>query len=385
MGAGRGRLFPRAKRGPSCGLASVIRDAERSLMPCLRGEVSLFHPVKVRPSLGFALVPAPRERVPVGESGAVGAYRRNRSMWLLGLRPKADGWARPEGSESDASQKVRPSRRCLGLTRQGAGAVEDLCSLLDESPHLCAFWTVTLPPEAVAAALAGRGSWALFQDRIRRRFGEALKRALSDPGTSRSRARQMPCQWGFVVERQRSGVPHLHFVYRARMHRGAAWVLRTGRLDSLIRNSLRAVFGVDCDVRAAGNVQAIKRGCGRYLSKYLRKTAKNGGGHHQSDALPAGPLDPVRWWGLSSGARATIRALTFALPAQIAGALARCLPEMERRGFLSWRRVHLSGAGAPSVVIGRWRGVEGLRFGLMMAAEFAEESWACYNEFAIAP
>jgi hypothetical protein len=330
--------------------------------------VDTFHPVAVRPSLGFALVPRPRTKEdrdpeaprPVfgprpiyGDTGrlcalmAAGAAARRRA-----------GLGSSEGSESDASEQQGRRRGLHGLTRYGAGVIEDLCQLTRQDHFCYGFWTVTLPHEVAQALDRQEHGWQRFADTIRRRFAEALKRAAA--AESLRRRFPVPAHWWFVAEPQKSGRPHLHFVFRCKARRGTGWLLGKGRLDRLIRNAFRSVTGEAYPVTAAGNVQAIRRSAGAYLSKYLRK----GGEANGADAVRRGGwslnLVPHQWWGCSRCALAFLREHTWTLPNIAANWLSREWPALAAAGVIDARLWQPEDEGAPAIVCGRWRSIERL-------------------------
>lgn len=248
-----------------------------------------------------------------------------------------------------------------GLTRYGAGRVEDLCCLFQREARLFAFWTVTLPPDAAREMEARGVSWAQFQDVIRRRFSEALARAACHPRQAKARAGRAP-EWLFVVESQKNGRPHLHFVYRARWTAGQRWFLSTKRLDRLIGQALSKILpGMAVNVGSAGNVQQVKRGMGRYLAKYMGKSAGEGQVRLILGAGYSPGMIPKSWWGCSAEARGLIERYTFEIPSILANYLSLRRVEYERQGMMKSRLVEIKVEGAPVVVMGEWIGCAGLR------------------------
>jgi len=369
------KLFPRDRgsRGPAIeqGLTSL-----RQSLYALQGRgADTWHPVKVRPSLSFAMVPKPRPRRPLSESEAVEAFRRHRKMWPPTCPPAA-GMGLSSSRESDAppenGQEKELRRGFLGLPRFGAGKIRDLGALHQHECSLFAFWTVTLPPDA-AREMELRGvEWAEVQDRIRRRFSEALsRRARSSAHRKAGRGRIPP--WWFVVESQKSGRPHIHFCYKARWHRGSRWFLSCADLDRIIRNALEVAIGIDVDVRGAGNVQRVKIGLSNYLAKYMGKGC---GGCQVALILEGGygpGMVPHVWWGYSKEAKAEVDRNTFPIPAVLVGMLSREVWDLCRAGLATAEFIELQAAGAPTVVLGRWQGVEGLSIAIGFLAHLAEQ------------
>lgn len=345
--------------------------------------VDTFHPVTVRPSLGFALVPKPRPREdadPEAGRPATGPRPRRSDVGRLcrlmaagaAARRKA-GLGSSEGGESDASAQTHCRKGLQGLTRYGAGVVEDLCQLTRQDQFCYGFWTVTLPHEVAEALDQQQDGWQRFADTIRRRFAEALKRAAAAE-TVRRRF-PVPAHWWFVAEPQKSGRPHLHFVFRCKARRGTGWLLGKGRLDRLIRNAFRAVTGDAYPVVAAGNVQAIRRSAGAYLSKYLRK----GGQANGADAVLRNGwtlnLVPHQWWGCSRCALAFLRAHLWTLPAIAVNWLSREWPALAAAGAIDARMWQPEAEGAPSIVCGRWRSLDRLHGVLDHVLALAEDPY----------
>lgn len=336
-----------------------IRDASR---PFYGAGARTFHPVTVRPSLSFALVPRPRERedrdpdrprVATGPKPArsqIGALCRG----IAAAAAAGGGAGLVDGSYSDARTQKETRRKGLhGLTRGGARFVEDFCALVREDRGCYGIWTVTLPPEAAAALDTIPDGAQKFGDVLRRRFGEALSRAAA---TEARRARvPVPDHWAFVVEPQKAGRPHWHFVFRCKARRRSRWLLGKGRLDRLIANSIRTVAGQAVAVRAAGNVQALRKDPGSYLSKYLRK----GRGGNGADAVLAGGwsvnMVPFHWWGASASARSFVRSYCWELPGLAVAWLSRQWPALARVGAIDAKLWQPEADGAPAIVCGRWR------------------------------
>jgi hypothetical protein len=245
-----------------------------------------------------------------------------------------------------------------GLTRKGAQFLEDFCALVREDRFCYGLWTVTLPHEVAEHLDSIPDGGQQFGDVIRRRFGEALKRACDRE--SKRRRVPVPDHWAFVIEPQKAGRPHWHFVFRCKARRGTGWLLGKGQLDRLIRNAFRAVTGTTYPVTAAGNVQAILKDPGSYLSKYLRK----GRGGSGADAVLAGGwslwLVPHQWWGCSRSALRFVRAHCWELPRVAVNWLSREWPVLAASGVIDCAIWQPESEGAPAIVCGRWRSLDRL-------------------------
>ena len=332
-------------------LQGQLADIRAALVPFYRvpGQSS-YYPVMVRPTLGFSMVPR-RKRETTGPRSCRDAAARHRERMAWSLAPGSAGAGLVDGARSDASSfdGRNPAGAC-GLTRHGAKMVEDFCRIWRDKKHVFAVWTVTMPPDLAMALDGIEQGFARFQSVLRRRFSEALARACR-----RARCRQ-PVQpdWCFVCEPQKSGRPHLHFVFRSRARMGSAWFLSTGTLDRLIQNAAAVVTGLEIAVPAAGNVQSIKRDMGRYLSNYLKKGV---GATAAMTVLLNGwtwNLVPGQWWGLSTSARRLVSCHTIELPGCFVHWLSLMWPQMSASGLLKAGIWQASGAGAPAVVVGNW-------------------------------
>ena len=318
----------------------------------------MYYPVRLRPCLGFALVPRRRREACAGEGKRDAAARKRERAASLAAFLGGEAAGLVEGVCSDApSQKITIPKGMGGLTRHGAREVEQFCRVVRQDRGLYGIWTVTLPPQAAAALDGIERGFSRFQAVLRRRFSEALARACR-----RERGRT-PClpHWCFVVEPQKSGRPHLHFVFRSRSRMGRCWLLAAGSLDRLIQNAINVVTGSTVDCAAAGNIQSLRKDPGRYLSKYLTKTV----GRSAADCVLSHGwsvnLVPSQWWGLSSTARALLDRYTFEIPDCFVGWLSLMWPGLRSAGVLEAMIWHAPGDGAPSVLCGGWRTPEACR------------------------
>lgn len=318
-----------------------------------------FHPVTVRPALGFALVPKPRDRAEAGEASLLEAHRQRRRI-AAALAPAEPGTAGlVDGANLDATAEETRTRQGLhGLSAAGAAAVEDLCALVRQDRGLYAIWTVTLPVEVAQVLDSLPDGAQRFGDAIRRRFGEALRRACQRE--SQAVRFPVPDHFWYVVEPQKSGRPHWHFVFRCKARRGRRWLLGKGQLDRLIAGAFRTVAGLGIPAKAAGNVQALRKDPGHYLSSYLKKEASR---NAAATVLANGwslNLVPLRWWGCSRSALAFLRCHRFPLPSLAVGWLSRQWPMLDGIGAIQARIWQPEAEGAPAIVCGRWLGIEGL-------------------------
>lgn len=318
-----------------------------------------FHPVRVRPCLRWALVPKPRPRVRPDPPAEVEEMERLAETLDRRLSAGLAGAGLVEGGKSDAIARnplLRHGR--AGLPAAGGLAVEDFCALTRKEKSRFAMWTVTIGHDEGLALEAIEDGWAQLQDVIRRRFGEAHRRACR-----REAARLgVPCpsHWCFVVEVQGNGRPHLHVVFRSKGCSGRRWLLSKGRLDQLIRQALFTVTGRRFRCKSAGNVQTLRRDPGSYLGGYLKKGRQRPGTEAILGAGYSMNMVPRQWWGRSKEALAWTLEHTFEVPGRWCSWLSVHWPQLQHLGMVAAAVVDLPGEGAPSVVCGRFRGVGGL-------------------------
>lgn len=365
-----------------------LRDASR---PFYGQGARTYHPVMVRPSLAWALVPRPREREdrdPDRPRRMPGPRPLRSQVGRLCAALAADAKREPlglvDGARSDAAPPEAKRRLGLhGLTARGARFLEDFCSLVREDRYCYGMWTVTLPVEVAQELDAIPDGLQRFGDVLRRRFGEALRRAAA--AETARRGAPVPDHWAFVIEPQKAGRCHWHFVFRCKARRGTRWLLGKGQLDRLIRNAFRTATGAAYPATAAGNVQALRRDPGSYLSKYLRK------GHGQSGAaavLGRGwslNLVPHQWWGASRSAAAFVAEHVWELPALAVSWLSRQWPGLVAVGALDATIWQPDADGAPAIVCGRWRSPDHLLEMLDHLFGLAERKYAapCISRVAL--
>jgi hypothetical protein len=358
-------------RAPS--FRDQLADLRACLVPYIGRGASAFHPVVIRPALAWSLVPRPREKPRAGDGSRTDADRRRERIAMSsggGMPPPA---GLVEGSESDASSGEPMRRNGLkGLTAHGGKKIEDFCALVRQDRGLYGIWTVTLPPEVCSDLDAIPGGLQVFAQRLRRRFAEALSRACE--AESVAVRRPITADWCFVIEPQKSGRPHWHFVFRCKSRRGRAWLLGKGRLDRIIRNCMRTATGRNHRTAAAGNVQSIRSTPGRYLSSYLKKEASRNAASVLLANGYSSNLVPRQWWGMSRSALALVERHRFELPSLLVGWLSRQWPLLAGIGAIEASLWTPDADGAPSMVVGSWRTIGEARRCIEHLAALAERA-----------
>jgi hypothetical protein len=260
------------------------------------------------------------------------------------------GHPAPWACQTREVRKTAPRRHGLaGLTSNGARQIQRACAVLQDCRPCLAFWTVTLPDTTIRE-LIGADLWPKFQTRLRDLLVRALKR------------RGLPARVVGVVElhpgrsmRERLPLPHLHVVFQGRGGRGQPWALDRAALDRLIVDAVRYVGLPAPDVRAAGNVQPVRRNCGAYLAKYCTK-------NREAAWLKQVPGNlPRVWWFWSAPLRSEVLALVLPVCWSFVSWLHRLpLLELERLG-VARVRLDLPDPRAPVTWCCRFRSCDALR------------------------
>jgi hypothetical protein len=358
---------------PAPSFREQLVELRQSLAPYAGRGAGAFYPLMIRPALGFALVPRPQDRAGGEDSQRDPAARRREALdrALRAAQPQALGLG--EGSNLDAKPSDRFHRKGWnGLTARGAKTVEDFCRLVRQDKGCYGIWTVTLPVEVCAALEATPDGLHKVGDALRRRFAEALTRACERE--SKKLRQPVPAHWCYVVETQKSGRPHWHFVFRCKGRRRRSWLLGKGKLDCLIRNAFRVATGKRFSVKASGNVQALRADPGRYLSSYLKKTAsQNAAATLFANGFSAN-LIPAHWWGMSRSALRFVQDHRFEVPSLLVGWLSKQWPLLAAMGRLEARLWQPDADGAPAMVVGSWRSPADARECLQHLARLADRA-----------
>ena len=350
-----------------------LADLRACLVPYAGKGAGAFHPVIIRPSLSWSMVPRPKDRPEAGNGHCTDADRHRERLERLSAGALAPAAGLVEGSESDAIAS-EPLRRygMAGLTSNGGKKIEDFCALIRQDRGLYGIWTVTLPPECAAELDSIPNGIQLFGAALRRRFSEALGRACKRE--SLAVRRPIAPDWGYVIEPQATGRPHWHFVFRCKSRRGRSWLLGKGQLDRVIRNAMRTATGRNHRTAAAGNVQSIRSTPGRYLSSYLKKEASRNAALLLLANGYSENLVPHQWWGLSRSALALVDRHRFELPSVLVGWLSKQWPGLHGIGLLEAGIWQPEAEGAPSIVVGSWRTVEDARRTIKHLAALADRA-----------
>lgn len=260
----------------------------------------------------------------------------------------ADGADGPYGLVSCAkNEKLRVCKGSHGLTSRGRKLILRSGACLRDFPRCLAFWTVTLPDEALIPLL-DRGLWPRFQERLRKELVRLLKAAGIPPlvlgvveiHPRRSKAAGRP-------------LPHVHVVFRGKRNRWHPWAIETWRLDGVIRAALATCDIRGIDLSAAGNIQAVRKDAAAYLAKYLGK----GGGHCSMGAERE--TSPVScWWFRTRLLKALADAATFQLPVRFFRWLDRNREGLEEERLIRWWAFLLPDPRAPAVYGFRFLGLD---------------------------
>lgn len=233
------------------------------------------------------------------------------------IRAAGHGAQGPEAPERLGSSMARNSDRPLrygfaGLPKAGRHNVSEALQLLEERRRLLAFWTITLPTEALMA-INRADSWPAFAEgvlrrlrrKLRERLGTALATGVVELQPGRTKREGFPC-------------PHLHLVFVARQWSNAGWALGKAELDRIIAEAaFEAGVQADCSYESAGNVQPVKKSVRAYLGKYLTKGSADAAGWQGTEWEG---LVPRQWWLWTAECRQLVNDCRIQLPT----------------GFLAW-------------------------------------------------
>ena len=233
-----------------------------------------------------------------------------------------------------------------GITPLARRSIHRACAALEDQRNRLAFWTVTLSPEQLDW-IERYDTWPAFQSAIRHRLVRALRARGLRPlvvgvvelHPERSAKEGRPC-------------PHIHVAFVGRQHRWGRWLLSTADLDLVICKALIAAQCFDLDVRAAGNVQPVKKSVGAYLSHYMKK----------GSAPPAVcgrgfELCPRQWFFQSRPMLGMVRSLTVRLPLPFVAFCHQRWPVLAEEGWGSWQQVEIPDPRAPAVFSILWESV----------------------------
>jgi len=234
--------------------------------------------------------------------------------WIRAAGPRPEGAEPPQAlGSSMARNSDRPLRYGFaGLPKAGRQNVSEALQLLEERRRLLAFWTITLPPEALVA-INRADSWPAFAEgvlrrlrrKLRARLGTALVTGVVELQPRRTKREGRPC-------------PHLHLVFVARQWRTAGWAVQKADLDLIIKEAaFEAGVQADCSYESAGNVQPVKKSVRAYLGKYMTKGSSDAAVWQGTEWEG---LIPRQWWLWTAECRQLVNDCRIQLPT----------------GFLAW-------------------------------------------------
>jgi hypothetical protein len=253
------------------------------------------------------------------------------------------------GSSLAPNPKRPPRYGLQGLPSAGRRQVWRSLALLEDLRPLLSFWTVTLPPEALEP-LAADDAVAVFQDRLRKE----LERQLRLAGL-------VPMVVGVVeIQTKRAGregrpVPHWHVVFQGRRDRSAPWALSRQTLDGVIAAALETAGVFGADLRAAGNVQQVRKSVRAYLSKYMTKGS--------GDTAPwvGGPWEallPRQWWFWTRALRSWVLEHVLPMAFEFLAWIHEHREPIEAQGLARYRLLPLSDPRAPATWEVNWLSCE---------------------------
>lgn len=253
------------------------------------------------------------------------------------------------GSSPDRNSETPVRNGLLGITGYGRRQVRRGCAVLERDRPRLAFWTVTLPPDAMAQ-IRSLDCWDRFQSALRHRLVEMLTLAGLPPLVV-GVAELHPAR----TAREGAPAPHLHVAFVGRRTRWNCWALDRWRLDAAIGQALGRC-GIRCENLAqAGNVQAVRRSVGRYLGKYLSK-----GGSSLAVCGRNYQGTPRQWWFMSRALLRRVAETTVPLPSGFVAWVHESRQELSAAGVIRTGEIEGLGSGAPSVFWISWADPGGL-------------------------
>lgn len=249
------------------------------------------------------------------------------------------------------AQNPKPPARygLKGMTGPGRRQVWRSLRLMEAESKLLAFWTITLPAEALDR-LAQLDTVHVFQDRVRKELDRRV----------RSKGRQSLAVGVCELQPKRSAredrpCPHWHIAYKAKRWRTDSWVLDTDELDEIIRAAL-ATAGVEgVPLERAGRVEEIKKSVCAYMACYMTKK--------QVDPTPwvGGPWEallPRQWWFWTRPLRAWVLRHILPMAFDFLNWCHEHREPIERRELARFRLLDLPDPRAPATWEINWQSCE---------------------------
>ena len=250
----------------------------------------------------------------------------NPDMKVYACPERSSGGSAPLGSSKDPNSQNKSRYGLSGISTTATRNIRNMLTLMEDFREKLAFITVTLH-DSDYARMRGTDIWPRFQ----RRYIDLLIRHLKkhgDPafvvgvcelGTYRSQATGRP-------------MPHMHVVctgYGTKLpgHKGLVCPAINDELISLAASYAGAGR---IDIRAAGNIQQVKKSVSNYVSKYLTKQAKVTD-LDLSDGWE--DLIPRQWWNRSEEAKDLLEGKKFRLPPAFAAFMVLKQKQLEEHGL----------------------------------------------------
>jgi hypothetical protein len=146
------------------------------------------------------------------------------------------------------------------------------------------------------------------------RFMEKIRRKLISEG--------LPGDYVYRVEPQKRGAPHTHILFQGRHDRKSmaklggkskgitwGWAISPMEFDKFWLDTLRDAGYPITDVRAACNLQRVKKSVVAYMSKYMTKATPKATVDDPGTEVnrESHEVHPSSWWGMSSKLRKAIK------------------------------------------------------------------------------
>jgi len=226
--------------------------------------------------------------------------------------PAGDNALMGLSTDANLHKAEKLERGALGLSSFAKKMIRSGAALMEKryGHSNISFLTLTCPFVEQSEIQSFNGGLS----KITNRFIQGLTRHLEGAGGLD--------EYVYCIEPQSRGAMHIHllFIGRVMTKRKTSkyiaegpWLISPSQIDSLWKRTLQNEGFKDVDVKAACNVQAVKKSAVSYMSKYLSKGPKAEDG----DRAPQYEGHPSAWWGCSYSLKNAIKEATISEEIQI--------------------------------------------------------------------
>lgn len=245
------------------------------------------------------------------------------------------GGGAPLGLSKHSNSQNKARYGLSGISSKGRRFLKDSLLLADDFRERLCFWTITLP-DGDYEAMAGAPVWPVFQ----RRCIDLLIRELKDHGDEAFAVGAVEIG-AFRAGRTKRPMPHIHIVSSGwhKRRRDGKWLCSPDLMDRIVAKAAQYA-GLESRLRlAASNVQAVRKSCHNYVSKYLTKDVR-------PEEMDLGDgwdeLIPRQWWQASQAARDLVNGVLFRLPVGFAAFLVQRQKDLEAAALVLAKTVAIA-------------------------------------------